>query len=86
MVWVVIYSKKAEKDLDKIPKEIAREIVIRMDAVAVNPYTLLIKLRGINYYKLRVGDYRAIIQLLNKKMVVHVVKVKHRSVVYKRLK
>lgn len=86
MVWIVIYSNKAEKDLLSIPKEIAQEMVSRMDVVALDPYKYLHKLRGIDLYKYRVGQYRAIIQLLNKKLIVHVVKVKHRSIVYKKLK
>jgi len=86
MVWVVIYSKKAEKDLLSIPKEIAQEIVSRMDVVVLDPYKYLDKLRGYDLYKFRVGQYRVIIQLLNKKLIIHVVKVKHRSIVYKKLK
>ena len=36
------------------------------------------------YYKFRVGTYRGIVNIINNKKILHVVKVKHRSNVYKK--
>ncbi len=82
-VWTVIYSIQAEKDLDALEEQIAKKIIVLLDEIAVNPYKMLEKMTNSPFYKFRVGSYRGIVNLVNNKLIVHVVKIKHRSKVYK---
>ena len=83
LVWTVIYSSKAEKDLDILGAELAKKIIILMDEIVMNPYKLLEKMTNSPYYKFRIGAYRGIVNIVNDKLILQVVKIKHRSQVYK---
>ena len=85
MTWTVIFTVKAERDLGKLPDEIAKRIILKIDEIAQDdPYQKLDKMTNSPYYKFRVGVYRGIINIVNDKMILQLVKVKHRSNVYKK--
>ena len=84
VIWRVVYSAKAQKDLDRIDAGIAKRVILLMDEVASNPYGLLERMRGSPFYKLRIGQYRVVVDMVGHKSVLHVAKVKHRSQAYKK--
>jgi len=85
MTWTVIFTVKAERDLGKIPDDIAKRIILKIEEIAKDdPYQKLDKMANSPYYKFRVGVYRGIITIVNDKMILLLVKVKHRSSVYKK--
>jgi len=85
MEWTIIYHPKAQKDLDKLDDAIAKEVILRMDEIVLDPYKLLEPMTNRRYYKFRVRDYRGIVDIVNNKLILHVVKVRHRRKVYKGL-
>ena len=85
MEWTIIYHPKAQKDLDKLDDAIAKEVILRMDEIVLDPYKLLEPMTNCRYYKFRVRDYRGIVDIVNNKLILHVVKVRHRRKVYKGL-
>ena len=85
MAWAVIFTVKAERDLGKLPDDIAKRIILKIEEIAQDdPYQKLDKMTNSPYYKFRVGVYRGIITIVNDKMILLLVKVKHRSSVYKK--
>ena len=82
MTWTVIWSKKSKKDLNKLPKETAIRILKKTDDVIVDPFRYLERLSNSLYFKYRVGSYRIIVQIINDKLILHLLKVKKRSRVY----
>lgn len=60
----VEYSDQAIDDLDGFEDHIAQRIVSKFDDVVWNPDHYLNPLTGSPYYKLRVGDYRAVVDRL----------------------
>ena len=58
------WRPRALKELRKLPKEIAVRIVKKVDLCKDNPGYFLEKLTDDEGYKLRVGDYRAIIDIV----------------------
>jgi mRNA interferase RelE/StbE len=72
------------KELRKLPKEIAERIVKRVDIAKDEPKHFLEKLVDDTGYKIRVGDYRAIIDILDKEKILAVRIVGHRKNIYKR--
>ena len=85
MTWTVIFTSKAEKDLEKLPDDIAKRIILRIEEIAQNdPYQQLDKMTNSPYYKFRVGVYRGIVNVVNDKMILQLVKAKHRSKAYKK--
>ena len=70
--------------LEESLKEIAKRIIDKVERIKGNPFLFVEKLKGIDLYKLRVGDYRAILSIENGKMVIFVLEVDHRSVIYRK--
>ena len=85
MTWTVIFTVKAERDLAKLPDDIAKKIILKIEAIATgDPYTQLDKMTNSPYYKFRVGVYRGIVNMVNDKMILQLVSARHRSQIYKK--
>ena len=84
MEWNVIYSDNVIADLDKLGEDFAKKVIEKMDEIKLDPYKQLDKMKGIPLYKFRIGNHRGIVQIINEKLILHVVKIKHRSQVYKK--
>lgn len=85
MAWSVIFTSKAERDLEKLPDDIAKRIILRIEEIAQDdPYQQLDRMINSPYYKFRVGVYRGIVNIVNDKMILQLVKAKHRSRAYKK--
>lgn len=77
-------TKKANKDISKLPLAIQNKIDNAFSKIKENPLSGK-KLRGkLNeYYKFRVGDYRIVYRFYAREKTVFVVKIEHRQGVYK---
>ena len=84
IIWTVIYAPKAQRDLEGLGDELAKKVILLMDEIALDPYKLLEKLTNSPLYKFRIGVYRGIVDIVNDKLILQVVKIKHRSQVYKK--
>ena len=82
--YEIQFKKSVAKDLRSIPKNEVKKILERIDALAVNPRgDGCIKLSDQERYRTRQGVYRIIYEVKDAEIVVVVVKVGHRSQVYK---
>jgi len=59
-------------------------IARKLDAVSKDPKRFLSRLRSVEAYKLRVGEYRIILDVDWKREVLIVLTLGHRSIVYRR--
>ena len=85
MAWTVIFTVKAERDLAKLPDDAAKRIILKIEAIAAdNPYGHLDRMTNSPYYKFRVGVYRGIVNIVNDKMILQLVRARHRSQSYKK--
>ncbi len=86
MKWTAVWSEKAEKGLTKLPKEDAKRIILKTSDVEEDPFSYLERMTNSPFYKFRVGMCRIIIvvvvDVVNDKLILHMVKVKERSRVY----
>ena len=83
--YQVLISRSAEKQLKQLPPAIQRKIsaVIISLEIEPRPYGSK-KLSGTeNSYRIRVGDYRIIYDIQDREITVIVLKVAHRSNVYR---
>jgi mRNA interferase RelE/StbE len=89
MIWSIEFEKAAESELKKLDRQIARRIVkFLRERVAVleNPRSIGEALRGSelgDYWKYRVGDYRIIADIQDKKLIVQVVRLGNRREIYR---
>jgi mRNA interferase RelE/StbE len=84
--YQVEFSKSAQKDLDKIPKQQVAKIIFALDKLALDPSRAANSKKMVNWektYRLRVGDFRVLYELENSVLVVYVVAVVHRKDIYR---
>lgn len=72
--------------MDRLPKTLRDRIMAAINALAPNPRPPGVqKLRDDNnLYRIRVGDYRIIYQIIDQEVVVVVVRIGHRREVYRK--
>lgn len=83
MKYEVKWTKTSLDQLKKLDKNIAKRVMDKVEEITKNPFNFVKKLKQFNLFRLRVGDYRVIMSIENKKMIIFVLEVGHRSVIYR---
>ena len=86
MVYKVEFSDKARKQIKKISTDYTKKIINFLENKAsISPYKTGKKLKGNlkEFWRYRIEDYRIICNIQDKKLVILVVEVAHRSKIYK---
>lgn len=81
----VIIQPNAKKDLKKLSKKTIEIVLKKLNSIRENPLNYIERLKGSSLWKLRVGDYRAILYSKTKNNEIHVLKIGHRKNIYKKL-
>ena len=80
----LVFRRSVAKDLRSLPKQDVARILERIDALRENPRGRgCVKLSAMERYRVRQGAYRIVYEIVDSRLIVVVVKVAHRSVVYK---
>ncbi|MEA2003338.1 MAG: type II toxin-antitoxin system RelE/ParE family toxin [archaeon] len=82
-MYEILLAKKVEKYLDKLESKEQKRIIFALEKLRIRPDAYLTRLVGDKSYKFRVGDYRIIIDLNKDQLLILVIKIGHRSNVYK---
>lgn len=92
MSFQIVFKKSAQKELAKLPSQIGRRIQIAIDGLSQDPrphgYVQLTEFElpsqdPKSLYRIRVGDYRIIYTIEEEVITVTIVKINHRSKIYK---
>ena len=83
MNYSVKVDKKAQDFLDKLPQNISLRIINKLEQIKENPFHFLEHYEG-EYYKLRIGDYRALIDIDFQRKIIWVRIIDKRGRIYKR--
>jgi len=78
LAFVVRWSKQAERFLGKLPRQIARRIVGKVNSITIHPFHFLEHHHGSDFFKLRVGSYRLLVDVDLKANVISVRVLGHR--------
>ena len=82
--YKIVFKKSVTKDLKAIPNSDIKRILACIDKLATDPRAEgCIKLSNQEQYRVRQGLYRIIYEIQDENLVVQVIKVGHRSSVYK---
>ena len=84
MTYEIIFSDKALKQLKKMERNVQERIIVALEMIRIRPEAYVTKLVGDPGYKLRVGDYRVVMDIDNKELHILVLKVGHRKNIYDR--
>ena len=77
------YTKKAKEQLQKLPRDLGERIITSLERIKIRPFSFVKRLVGSKYFRLRVGNYRLILDVQQGKLIILVVEVGHRRNVYK---
>ncbi len=82
-MYSVIFSDSALKQLKKLNNDAQNRIISTIERIRIRPYPHVKKLVGNPYFRLRVGDYRVILDIVDDKLIIYVLEVGHRKNIYK---
>ena len=82
-VYKIDISRPAQKQLDKLPDDIAERLIEAIYDLADNPRpTGCKKLKGRNGYRIREGNYRIIYDIVDDILLINIIAVGHRRDIY----
>ncbi|MEH2289417.1 type II toxin-antitoxin system RelE family toxin [Nostoc sp.] len=85
MSYEVKFSRDAKKQFRKLPIDVQQRIQTKINDLAIEPRPNGVKkLQGDdNSYRVRVGDYQVVYEVDDDVLIVTVIKLGHRSEIYK---
>jgi mRNA interferase RelE/StbE len=82
-MYALVYTEEFFKQIRKLSKGTQKRIISTLERIRIRPYPHLKKLVGSPYFRLRVGDYRVILDIKENKLIIYVLEVGHRRNIYK---
>ena len=84
MKFQIILPKSVQKELDRLPDDLAGRILARLAGLENNPRPADVKkLKGRAAWRIRVGDYRVIYEIHDRVLQIIVITVGHRREIYR---
>ena len=84
MSYEIIFTDTSLKQFKKLEKNAQERIIKALERIRIRPDVHVKKLVGDPGYRLRVGEYRVIIDIYKDKLVILVIKIGHRKNIYKK--
>ena len=81
-MYTIQIEKNAENFLKKLQKKDAEIILNKIYSIRENPFRFLKRLQGEKLWRLRIGDYRVIIDVIISMNKIIVIKIGHRKNIY----
>jgi mRNA interferase RelE/StbE len=81
-MYSIIFHKNAQNQFNKLNKNLQQRIMSHLERIKIRPHHFVKKLVGSHLYSLRVGNYRVILNIQNKVLVIYVFEIGHRKKVY----
>ena len=83
--YKILIKSSAAKELARLPKKDIQRITSKIKSLSADPRPHgCEKLSAQERYRIRQGIYRIIYSIEDEKLIVYVIKIAHRSVVYKK--
>ena len=81
-MYEILFHKNAQKQIEKLPKDMQIRVFSVLDRIKISPHSHVKKLVNTPYFRLRVGDYRVILDIQADKLIIFVVELGHRKNIY----
>jgi mRNA interferase RelE/StbE len=81
--YTIVLSKKAQKQLDKLSDSVVEPILFAIGSLGNNPRPFgCKKLKGRDGYRIRIGNYRVIYDVVDNQLIIDVITIGHRKDIY----
>jgi mRNA interferase RelE/StbE len=83
--YKVSFTRSARKELSRLDKKTVSRIFVKIEALANEPFPSgCRKIQGAtDLWRIRVGSYRVIYQIIEQELVIEIVSVRHRRDAYR---
>ena len=81
-MYSIEFTPTAEGQFYKLPKEIQIRILRVLERIKIRPFHFVKRKEGTPYFIMRIGDYRAILDIKTQSSMIYVVEVGHRKNIY----
>ena len=82
MSYEITFTDTSRKQFHKLEKSIQERIIKALERIRIRPENYVKKLIGGQGYRLRVGDYRVILDIQKSELIILVIKIGHRKKIY----
>tara|TARA_Y100000310_G_C20696429_1_gene826063 strand:- start:1909 stop:2160 length:252 start_codon:yes stop_codon:yes gene_type:complete len=82
-MYETFLTNEAKKFLKKLNVKDQKRIISTLERCRVRPHSYVKKLVASPYFRLRVGDYRVILDIKGDKLLIIVIEIGHRKNIYK---
>jgi mRNA interferase RelE/StbE len=84
-MYQIEVTRAAQRDLSSLPKSVFKRVDAKIQSLSEEPHPRGSKKLEDNLFRVRVGDYRIIYQVISDRIVIVIVRVRHRREVYRGL-
>ena len=85
MPYTIRWDPRTQEFLRKCDPVVSSRIVKKVDSIKDDPLIYLVYYQNLKMYKLRVGDWRVLMDVDQKRKILEILLVDHRSRIYKGL-
>ena len=82
-MYSIDFSKTAKSQLDKLSLPLKERIISTLERIKIRPFDYIKRKQGTPFFILRIGSYRAILDVKNEILLILVVEVGPRKNIYK---
>ncbi len=84
MTYAVEFTRSAQKEVKKLPPGVAKRVLAAIDGLSGNPRKGHVRpMTGSKSWRLRVGEYRVVYDIHDKKLVILIIRVRPRGSAYR---
>jgi len=83
MPFEVVWTRESKESLNRLERDDAIRILRKVEFSKSNPYYFAKKLAGKDVWRIRVGDFRVLVDIDHANEKIYVLEVDHRKNVYK---
>jgi len=81
-MYSVEFTPTAEKQFFKLEKNIQDRVLNVLERIKIRPFHFIKRKEGTPYFILRIGEYRAILNVNQVNLIIYVMEVGHRKNIY----
>jgi len=82
--YAVEFTRSAQKELSKLPPQTRLRIAKAIAKLSLDPKKGNVRpMVGTSSWRLRVGDYRVVYDIVNQKLIILIIRIRHRRDAYK---
>ena len=85
-IYQIDWKPSALRELKRLDRQVVPRIVSAVDALSSNPFPSGVRklYGGDATYRIRIGDYRVIFEVFSNRLVIDVIRIRHRKDAYRK--